>query len=168
MLLTVGTRTYTGLSPVTTDDAKLLRCLLASYEHKHHWFPIAHIQFFQKAAAVISIVDLMHIKDYEEQNEGGMHETNWIFKQTPLPHFCLKVVCKKGGRMFGSLWYVQENNWYRTLCTLSGSETLQNANLQHFAHVLVITNKNTPIKCNQDGIFKWIHIFASHTPNTIL
>ena len=31
------------------------------------------------------------------RGEGGhMHETNWIFEQTPPSHFYLKVVCKRG------------------------------------------------------------------------
>ena len=31
------------------------------------------------------------------EGRGRMHKTNWIFEQTPPPHFCLKVLCKKGG-----------------------------------------------------------------------
>ena len=27
---------------------------------------------------------------------GGIHKMIWVFKQKPPPHFCLKVVCKKG------------------------------------------------------------------------
>ena len=50
--------------------------------------------FFQKAAAVIVIVDLTRIKNGKERREGRMHETNSIFQQTPSPHFCLKVECK--------------------------------------------------------------------------
>ena len=44
-------------------------------------------------------MDLTHIKDCEEQREGVY--TNWIFEQTPPPHFCLKVVCKKRERILG-------------------------------------------------------------------
>ena len=32
-----------------------------------------------------------------------MYEMKLIFEQMPTPHFCLKVVCKRGGRIFGSL-----------------------------------------------------------------
>ena len=35
--------------------------------------------------------------------EGHMHETNWIFKQTPPSHFCLEVMCKKEGAYFREL-----------------------------------------------------------------
>ena len=31
---------------------------------------------------------------------------NRIFEQTPSPHICLKVVCRKGRRIFVSLWYI--------------------------------------------------------------
>ena len=34
---------------------------------------------------------------------GHMNKTSWIFKQTPPPHFCLKVLCKKG-HIFWSLF----------------------------------------------------------------
>ena len=42
---------------------------------------------------------------FETTRKGGrrrMHETNWIFEQTPPPHFCLKVVCKMGGVFLGA------------------------------------------------------------------
>ena len=35
-----------------------------------------------------------------------VHNTKWTFQQTLPPHFCLKVVCKKGWAYFESLWYV--------------------------------------------------------------
>ena len=35
-----------------------------------------------------------------------MHEMKLIFEQTPPPHFCLKVVCKKGGHIFMNLRYI--------------------------------------------------------------
>ena len=37
-----------------------------------------------------------------------MHGTNRIFQQTPLPHICLKVACRKGRHIFAivSLWYM--------------------------------------------------------------
>ena len=35
-----------------------------------------------------------------------MHDMKLIFEETPRPHFCLKVVCKKGGHIFMNLRYV--------------------------------------------------------------
>ena len=34
--------------------------------------------------------------DCEEQRKGCMHRTNRIFEETPSPHICLKVPCRKG------------------------------------------------------------------------
>ena len=53
-----------------------------------------------EATAVVVIVNFTHIKDCEERREGRMHRTNSIFEQTPPPHFCLKVVCKKWSPIF--------------------------------------------------------------------
>ena len=60
------------------------------------------------------IVDLVHIKNCKEQREGHMHETNWIFEQTPSSHFCLKVVRKKGDCVDTKLRGIEAT------CTVSG------------------------------------------------
>ena len=56
------------------------------------------------------------LKTTRNRGRGRMHETNWIFEQTPPPHFCLKVVCKKGGHVFRSLRY---HYWIVTKSALS-------------------------------------------------
>ena len=65
----------------------------------------AKLLFFQKAAAVVVIVDSRVFKAMRNGGRGHMHETNWIFEQMPPPHFCLEVVCKKVGCVFGNLRY---------------------------------------------------------------
>ena len=62
----------------------------------------AKLPFFQKAEAVVVIVEFARIQDYENGVRGRMHETNRIFEQTSPPHFCLKVVCKKEGVFSGA------------------------------------------------------------------
>ena len=44
--------------------------------------------------------------DCEEQRKWCTHETNRISEQTHSPHICLKVVCRKGRRIFVSLWHI--------------------------------------------------------------
>ena len=77
---------------------KLLRCLLAYLWAQALLFFCStcslKLPLLQKAKAVVAIVNITRITDCEEQREGHM---NWIFEQTPPPHFCFKVECKKGG-----------------------------------------------------------------------
>ena len=47
-----------------------------------------------------------------------MHEMNWIFEQTPPPHFCLKVVCKGGEGGIFSLAYSMYN-WILSASSLN-------------------------------------------------
>ena len=63
------------------------------------------LPFFQKATPAITIVDLtcLLLQRMEGVVREHMHETNRIFKQTPPPHFCPKVTCKKGGAYFREL-----------------------------------------------------------------
>ena len=49
------------------------------------------------------IVELACIQDYKEG--GGIYTRR---TESPPPHFCLKVVCKKGGCIFGSLRYMHK------------------------------------------------------------
>ena len=68
----------------------------------------AKLLFFQKAVAIVVIVEFALFKTTRNGERGRMYETNGIFEQTPLPHFCLKVVWKKEGGggegcIFGSL-----------------------------------------------------------------
>ena len=76
-----------------------------------HLFPVIHINwsysFSRKQLAVITIVSFACIKDCKELKEGCMHVTNWIFGKHPLPQFCLKLVCKKGGGYFRELMVVE-------------------------------------------------------------
>ena len=63
--------------------------------------------FFQKATAVVTIVDLTHIKDYEGQREGAYARDKLNIRAIAPSesHFCLKVVFKKRGCILGSLRY---------------------------------------------------------------
>ena len=105
MLLTLGMRTYVGLSPVATENMQVASMPLGLV-----WTQVpliscstrsSKLPFFKKATTVVLIVNLVCIKDCKEWREGCMHET-WIFEQMPPPHFCLKVVCKKEGIFLGA------------------------------------------------------------------
>ena len=58
------------------------------------------LPFIQKAVSVV-------VQLCEERREGRMHETKLIFKQMPPPHFCLEVVCKKGGGVISGAYGTQ-------------------------------------------------------------
>ena len=51
----------------------------------------------QKVAALVVIVNLVSNIPTNWLGWGCMHKANWIFEQMPPPHFCFKVVFKKGG-----------------------------------------------------------------------
>ena len=63
---------------------------------------------FGKPQQLLWLLTLHVLKTTRNGGRRHMHETNWIFKQTPPPHFCLKVVCEKGWRecIFKSLRYI--------------------------------------------------------------
>ena len=92
---------YAESSPVTTDDASCSVSLgLVSTQAPliSRSTRSAKLPFFQKAAAVVMIVEFARAYSRLRGTEGGrMHEMNWIFEQTSPPHFCLKIVCIKGG-----------------------------------------------------------------------
>ena len=81
MLLALGQGTqalYAGLSPVTTEDASYsmpLSLVLTQKPLISHGTHSAKVMFF-KSTAVVVIVNLAQIKDYEEQTEGGVCMTN--------------------------------------------------------------------------------------------
>ena len=99
LLLSLGMRAYAESSPVTTDDASCSVPLGLVSTHNalltSHSTCSAKLLSFQKAMAVAVIVLF----------KTARIKTNWLFEQTPPPHFCLKVVCKKG-RIFGNLRYM--------------------------------------------------------------
>ena len=65
---------------------------------------------FRCTTPTVSILAHSHLMSplmqVPSMNPEHMHETIWIFEQTPPPHFYLKVVYKKGGCIFQSLHYV--------------------------------------------------------------
>ena len=71
------------------------------------------LPFFQKATAVVVIVEFTRIQDYEERREG-VYARDKLNIQPNAPSPLLskssvqKVVCKKWGRIFGSLQYTDD------------------------------------------------------------
>ena len=82
MLLALGQGTqallYAGLSPVTTEDASYSMPLGLVLTQKPLISRGTHSakEMFFKSTAVVVIVNLTQIKDYEEQTEGGVCMTN--------------------------------------------------------------------------------------------
>ena len=102
LLLTLETRTYVGLSPVTTDDASCFNALglvstqapLISCSTRSSKLP-----FIQKAVAVVAIVWGMVGRAYVRD------EIN-IRANAPSP-LLPQTSMQKGERIFGSLRYIQ-------------------------------------------------------------
>ena len=62
-----------------------------------------------------------------------MHMTKRIFKQTPLCHFCLKVVCKKGGDAFQDLavWFsLVRRTFSVTICRANKGRTEETVSME--------------------------------------
>ena len=69
--------------------------------------------------AVVVIVEFALFKTTRNGERGRMYVTNGIFEQTPLPHFCLKVVWKKeegGGGYFWELTVILETEIALLIC----------------------------------------------------
>ena len=101
LLFTLGTRTFVGrpLSPLTTQVASmtlgfvLTQALLISCSTR-----LSKLLYFQKAAAVVTIIDPTHIKDCEEQREGSICIRQIEYSSNhPLPTFPQSSVQKGGG-----------------------------------------------------------------------
>ena len=102
----------------------------SNWEHSLRWFlsPLMmHIALKKHKSAIEFVYSTRSSRlplwlytpsiDCEEQRKWCTHRTNRIFEQTPSPHICLKVVCRKGRRIFVSLWYIHMQSltdltWY--------------------------------------------------------
>ena len=92
--------------PVTTDDAS---CFGASWFRSTQVPLISRstrsvkLPFFQKAAAVVVIVEFAHRRDYEERREGA-YVRDELNIQANAPSPCLsKSSVQKGGAYFREL-----------------------------------------------------------------
>ena len=69
----------------------------------------ATLLLFQKALAVIIVIEFVRIQDYEEQREGYAQDELNIRANAPSPLFSKRSVQKEGGgerrHIFGSLRY---------------------------------------------------------------
>ena len=67
------------------------------------------LPFFQKAVAVVVIVDFACTQDYVEVRKGAYAQDELNIRPNAPSHFCLKVrsVHKGGGRIVGSLRYIK-------------------------------------------------------------
>ena len=108
LLFTLGTQTFVGrpLSPLTMQVASMLlgfvltQALLISCSTH-----LSKLLFFQKAAAVVTIIDPTHIKDCEEQREGSIYTRQTEYSSNrPLrvPTFASKWCSKSGGIFLGA------------------------------------------------------------------
>ena len=73
------------------------------------------------------------------RGEGGhMHETNWIFEQTPPSHFYLKVVCKRGEYIKAKITTLKNSVQFNPLSLVPTCQDkeLRNANICHTANCL--------------------------------
>ena len=119
LLFTLGTRTFVGrtLSPLTMQVASmplglvLTQALLISCSTH-----LSKLLYFQKAAAVVTIIDPMHIKDCEEQRKGSICTRQIEYSSNrPLPTFPQSSVQKEGGGVYF---------WELTVCKLCALENV--------------------------------------------
>ena len=97
-------RAYAESSPVTADDASYFGASWFSISASAADFHSTHsvnLLFLLKAAAVVMSVEFVCIQDYKERREG-VYARDELNIQANAPHFCLKVVCKKGGVFSGA------------------------------------------------------------------
>ena len=115
LLFTLGTQTFVGrpLSPLTMQVALmplglvLTQALLISCSTR-----LSKLLYFQKAAAVVTIVDLAHIKDCKEQREGSICTRQIEYSSIgPSPLLPQSSVQKEGGYF-----------WELTVCKLCALE----------------------------------------------
>ena len=66
----------------------------------------AKLPFFQKAAAVVVIVEFACIQDYEERREGAYARDELNIRANAPSPLLSKSSVQKGGRIFGSLRYL--------------------------------------------------------------
>ena len=99
LFFTLEKLAYAGSPPVITDCASCFNVSQLISTQPLLVFCSTHsakLPFFHKATAVTTIVYLERIIAKNGGN-GHMPETNRILEQTSPPHFCLKVVSKRGG-----------------------------------------------------------------------
>ena len=79
--------------PVSTQALLISRCTCSA------------TLLFQKALAVIIVIEFVSIQDYEEQREGYAQDELNIRANAPSPLFSKRSVQKGGRHIFGSLRY---------------------------------------------------------------
>ena len=130
----IGKASLRVSSPITTDDAS---CFDASrLSIKTSWLFILHVKpsccSFKKLLQFswwLTSCIYKHKKKNRWREGGSMHKMIEYLSKCPLPHFCLKVVCKKGGIFSGAfsiLWY-----WWHTIAIWSNEALMLIVNLNH-------------------------------------
>ena len=107
-------------SPITTDDTS---CFDASWlSIKTSWLFILHVKPSCCSCKMLRqlswwLTSCIYIHNKKTDGGGGTHE--W-FENAP-PHFCLKIVCNKGGVFSGAfrtLWW-SPHYWWHTIAIWS-------------------------------------------------